>query len=56
MFVFDMWERLEDVARHIDAPHYVEFSKKRQPMLESYESRSYDGTLCRLREKAPRWD
>lgn len=56
MFVFEMWEKLEDVDRHIDAPHYVEFSKKRQPMLESYESRSYDGTLCRLREKAPRWD
>ena len=56
MFVFEMWEKLEDVDRHIEAPHYVAFSKKRQPMLESYESRSYDGELCRLREKAPRWD
>ncbi|HQQ70338.1 MAG TPA: putative quinol monooxygenase [Alicycliphilus sp.] len=56
MFVFEMWERLEDVDKHIETPHYVEFSKKRQPMLESYDSRSYDASLRRVRDKAPRWD
>ena len=40
MFVFEMWENIESVNRHINAPHYVEFSKKRRPILHSYESRT----------------
>jgi len=56
MFVFEMWERLEDVDKHIETSHYIEFSKKRQPMLESYDSRSYDASLRRVRDKAPRSD
>lgn len=56
MFVFEMWEDLESVKRHINAPHYVEFSKKRRPILQSYESRTYDAHLRSERHTAPQPD
>ncbi len=54
MFVFEMWEDIQNVNDHLNAPHYVEFANKRFPILESYESKTFDGTLIRERKKAPR--
>jgi len=53
MFVYEMWENLESVRRHINASHYVEFSKKRRPILASYESRIYEAQFHSQRNTAP---
>ncbi|HQQ69135.1 MAG TPA: putative quinol monooxygenase [Alicycliphilus sp.] len=53
MFVFEMWEDIESLYRHIQAPHYVAFSKRRRPILQSYESRTYDAQLRSERHTAP---
>lgn len=44
MFVFEAWESYEDVAAHISAPHYLDFSAKRKPMMVegSYRYVVYD--------------
>lgn len=54
MFVFEMWERIEDLDKHINMPHYIAFSERRMPILESYESHAYEADLYRTRLKAPR--
>ena len=54
MFVFEMWDSIESLNDHINAPHYIAFSSRRMPLLESYESSAYDATLIRSRNKAPR--
>lgn len=56
MFVFEMWESLKNLDEHIHMPHYIEFSDRRKPLLESYKSFTYEATLCRKRIKAPRMD
>lgn len=33
MFVIEVWENRESVEKHIRAPHYLEFSRARKPML-----------------------
>ena len=45
MFVIEVWENREAVERHIRAPHYLEFSKARKPLLEegSYKYVLYIG-------------
>ncbi|WP_439361550.1 putative quinol monooxygenase [Bradyrhizobium sp. DASA03007] len=54
MFVFETWETLKDLEDHIDMPHYVAFDERRKPLLESYEAKVYEATLCRSTNKAPR--
>ena len=56
MFVFEMWESQENLDDHIEMPHYVEFSDRRRPLLESYESHTYEAVLRGSRTKAPRAD
>lgn len=53
MFVFEMWEDIDCVKRHIEAAHYVEFSRRRTPILQAYESRTYDAQLRHERNRAP---
>ena len=33
MFVFEVWETPEALKAHTQAPHYLEFSEKRKPIL-----------------------
>lgn len=33
MFVMEVWENREALNRHLKAPHYLEFSEARKPML-----------------------
>lgn len=54
MFVFEMWENIESLNDHINQPHYIKFSERRQPLLESYESDTYSAELVRSRKSAPR--
>lgn len=56
MFVFEMWESLKNLDDHINMKHYIEFSDRRAPLLESYESDTYEAKLYRTRKKAPRLD
>ena len=44
MFVCEGWENREAVEAHISAPHYLEFSNQRKPMLVegSYRYIIYD--------------
>ena len=56
MFVFEMWKDLDSVHRHLQAPHYVAFSKRRRPILDSYESRTYGAQLRSERSAAPQPD
>ena len=53
MFVFEMWEDLKNLDDHIRMPHYVAFSDRRMPMLESWEARIYEAGLLREVKKAP---
>lgn len=53
MFVFEMWEELKNVDDHLNQPHYLEFAQKRLPILECYESQTFDASLVRERKKAP---
>ena len=47
MFVFETWETYEDLKAHSHAPHYLEFSEKRKPMLVegSYDIKIYTAEL-----------
>lgn len=56
MFVFEMWESIEYLNDHINMPHYIEFSERRKPLLQSYTSETYAATLYRTRNTAPRSD
>lgn len=49
LFVFEVWNTLEDVERHINAKHYLEFSRIRKPLLRegSYKFRVYDANVVR---------
>lgn len=53
MFVFEMWNDIESVNRHLNADHYVRFSLRRAPLLQSYESQTYQSELLRERKTAP---
>lgn len=33
MFVMEVWESMEAVKKHMNAPHYLAFSQARKPML-----------------------
>jgi quinol monooxygenase YgiN len=57
MFVFETWESMDDVEAHLHAPHYLEFSEKRKPMLVegSYELKMYEADLKReIKTAAPK--
>ena len=56
MFVFEMWESIQALDEHINAKHYIQFSDRRKPLLESYESQTHEASLYRSRIKAPRFD
>jgi len=57
MFVLEMWEAVENVDNHINEPHYIDFAEKRYPILEWYESQTYEiSHLVRERSGAPRFD
>ena len=56
MFVFEMWESLAHIDVHIRMPHYITFSDRRKPLLDAYESKTYEATLYRQRTRAPRFD
>ncbi len=55
MFVFELWETIEDVNAHCQAPHYLEFARKRLPMMESYEFKTYEANLLREGTKIATW-
>lgn len=55
MFVFELWETREDVERHCKAPHYLEFARKRLPMMESYEFKTFQAELLREGDKIATW-
>ena len=48
MFVIEVWESREAVERHIYAPHYLEFSLARKPLLEEG---SYHYVTYQVREE-----
>jgi quinol monooxygenase YgiN len=53
MFVFEMWEDLKNLDDHIRMPHYVSFSERRMPILESWEAQIYETRLIQEVKKAP---
>lgn len=57
MFVYEVWESREHLDAHIHADHYLEFSRKRKPMLQegSYLYRNYEATLVKEGDHIPTW-
>ncbi|MGL5434929.1 MAG: putative quinol monooxygenase [Lachnospiraceae bacterium] len=55
MFVFEMWEKIEDVNAHINAPHYLEFARKRKPLMESYDYKTFDASIIRQGDHIATW-
>lgn len=57
MFVFEVWESYKDVEAHIYAPHYLDFSEKRRPMLveNSYEYTVYESQPIEQGKKIKSW-
>lgn len=52
MFVFEIWESVDDVNAHT---HYLEFARRRLPMLEFYLSTRYDSTIISQRDSISTW-
>lgn len=57
MFVYEEWERYGDLIAHSHAEHYLEFSKKRKPMLVegSYHYTVYTAELRDEGGKVATW-
>lgn len=55
MYVFEIWEAVDDVNAHNSAPHYLEFARKRLPMLEFYLSTRYNSTIISQRDSISTW-
>lgn len=55
MFVFEMWEKIEHVDAHIKAPHYLEFARRRKPMMESYSYKTFDASIIRQGDHIATW-
>lgn len=58
MFVFEAWESREAVEAHISAPHYLEFSAKRKPLMEegSYRYVLYTATPADEGKSIKTWE
>lgn len=55
MFVFEIWETVDDVNAHNKAPHYLEFAFKRKPMLDFYLSTRYESSVISQRDSISTW-
>lgn len=44
MFVFEMWEDQEHIDSHTRSAHFLEFAKRRKPILEAYEVQRFHAT------------
>ena len=55
MFVFEIWESVDHVNAHNKAPHYLEFARKRLPMLEFYLSTRYESSIISQRDSIATW-
>lgn len=53
MFVFEMWQDMKSLSDHLETDHYMRFSNRRMPMLESYRFQVFDGQMRREGSKAP---
>ncbi|NMD55938.1 putative quinol monooxygenase [Tsukamurella conjunctivitidis] len=57
MFVYEVWESQAAVEAHLHAPHYLEFSELRKPMLtaHSYHFTVYEATEIQSGTSIPTW-